>query len=86
MQFIGVVHGGRGSTVVRWTRRRAAPAYAPTPDLIGVVLFAFHCKQVHAMEIVYSRSDRRLFGSGRRFIGNARAPHNSLRSTVFYCR
>ena len=25
--------GGRGSTVVRWTRRRAVPAYAPIPDL-----------------------------------------------------
>ena len=25
--------GGRGSTVARWTRRRAAPAYAPIPDL-----------------------------------------------------
>ena len=25
--------GGRRSTVVRWTRRRAVPAYAPVPDL-----------------------------------------------------
>ena len=25
--------GGRRSTVARWTRRRAAPAYAPIPDL-----------------------------------------------------
>ena len=25
--------GGRGSTVARWTRRRAAPAYALIPDL-----------------------------------------------------
>ena len=27
---------GRGSTVVRWTRRRAAPAYARIPDVIWV--------------------------------------------------
>ena len=25
--------GGRRSTVARWTRRRAAPSYAPIPDL-----------------------------------------------------
>ena len=25
--------GGRRNTVARWTRRRAAPAYAPIPDL-----------------------------------------------------
>ena len=25
--------GGRRSIVARWTRRRAVPAYAPTPDL-----------------------------------------------------
>ena len=30
---------GRGSTVARWTRRRAAPANAATPDLIYSISF-----------------------------------------------
>ena len=30
--------GGRKSTMARWTRRRAAPAYAPVPDLFVTAL------------------------------------------------
>ena len=37
---------GRKSTVARWTRRRAAPAYASTPDLIKSSKI-FHIEKIH---------------------------------------
>ena len=37
--------GGRRSTVARWTRGRAAPAYAPIPDLPDLILT--RCAHAH---------------------------------------
>ena len=43
--------GGRGSTVARWMRRRAAPAYAPIPDLTWPEVITYSWSDANGRQI-----------------------------------
>ena len=58
-------YGGRRSTVGRWTRRLAAPAYAPIPTYLDFIYF------------VYSRSHQLL---NSQISGMVQYMHNALSS------